>query len=145
MNDLRYTLLSDGSSDRVLLPILNWTLCQNGVDTVQPSWADMARLDKPPQNLTDRIDGAVQLHQCDVLFIHRDAERMSRASRIRFEEIANGYSQVNSELTLPPHVCIVPVRMTEAWLLFDEPAIRYASCPAILAAGFPDNVKNYKM
>jgi hypothetical protein len=26
-----------------------------------------------------------------------------------------------------PHVCVIPVRMTEAWLMFDETAIRRAS------------------
>lgn len=31
MNELRYTLLSDGPSDRALLPILTWLLRQNGV------------------------------------------------------------------------------------------------------------------
>jgi hypothetical protein len=30
-------------------------------------------------------------------------------------------------LALPPAVCVVPVRMTEAWFLFDEPALRRAA------------------
>jgi hypothetical protein len=39
------------------------------------------------------------------------------------EEIRDLTSQGN----LPPHVPIIPIRMTEAWLLFDEPAIRSAA------------------
>jgi hypothetical protein len=32
-----------------------------------------------------------------------------------------------SGLTMPQHVCVIPVRMQEAWLLFDEAAIRKAA------------------
>lgn len=125
MNNLRYTLLSDGSSDRALIPILNWILRESDVHMIQPSWADLARLRRPPQHLAERISRTVELYPCDILFIHRDAERMNRVSRV--EEIAGGYNQARVALAPPPYVCVVPVRMTEAWLLFDESAIRYAS------------------
>lgn len=32
MNEIRYTLLSDGSSDKALLPILTWLLRLHGVE-----------------------------------------------------------------------------------------------------------------
>ncbi|MHC5613360.1 MAG: hypothetical protein ACYTXA_20770 [Nostoc sp.] len=28
---------------------------------------------------------------------------------------------------MPPHICVIPVRMQEAWLLFDEAALRKAA------------------
>jgi hypothetical protein len=41
MRELRYTLVSDGASDQVLLPILTWLLRANGVRcAIQPEWAD---------------------------------------------------------------------------------------------------------
>ena len=52
MKDLRYTLLSDGSSDQALIPILTWLLQKLGVrSAIQPAWADLRRLRKPPNRL----------------------------------------------------------------------------------------------
>jgi hypothetical protein len=59
-----------------------------------------------------------------LLFIHRDAEKASLPERQR--EILRAVEKAKPAV-LPPHVCIVPVRMMEAWLLIDEPAIREAS------------------
>lgn len=125
MTILRYTLLSDGSSDRALIPILNWILIQNGVGAIQPSWADLGRLRNPPQSLSERIRLSVDFYPCDILFVHRDAEGESRQSRTM--EIGNGYRDGSGKQSFPPYICVVPVRMTEAWLLFSEEAIRYAS------------------
>jgi hypothetical protein len=59
-----------------------------------------------------------------LLFIHRDAETKALTERKREIELA--LQEVNPQ-QLPIHVCVVPVRMTEAWLLFDESAIRWAA------------------
>jgi hypothetical protein len=40
MNSVRYTLVSEGSSDKVLMPILEWLLDIHGVAVVQTAWAD---------------------------------------------------------------------------------------------------------
>ena len=56
MTDIRYTLVSDGSSDRILIPILNWLLeglCEDSA--VQPQWADLGWLKKPPVGLAERL------------------------------------------------------------------------------------------
>ena len=45
---------------------------------------------------------------------------------MRVAEIRAALDQVE-EATRIPAVCVVPVRMQEAWLLLDEPAIRYAA------------------
>ncbi len=46
MKELCYTLLTDGSSDIVLIPILTWTLIENGVKCaihIQSEWADVRK------------------------------------------------------------------------------------------------------
>jgi hypothetical protein len=120
---LRYTLLSDGSSDKALMPILTWLLRSQGVSSpVQSEWADLRRLPAPPRALTDRILRAVDLFPCDLLFVHRDAEREPHTSRVDEIEAA----LATAGLTLPA-APVVPVRMQEAWLLIDEQAIRTAA------------------
>ena len=125
MNELSYTLLSDGSSDRALQPIIHWALEHNGVEgAIQGEWADLRRLRQPPSGLSGRIEMAVRLYPCDVLFVHRDAERESRQGRV--DEIKRAVDTVGWD-GVPPYVCLVPVRMQEAWLLIDEAAIRHAA------------------
>ncbi len=126
MDEIRYTLISDGSSDRALMPILTWVLREKGnMKRVQPEWADLGRLSRPPQGLRDRILCTIDLFPCDVLFVHRDAE--SEDAETRYREIQNAVTEVIQRGFEIPVICVVPVRMTEAWLLFDESAIRRAS------------------
>lgn len=126
MTDLRYTLISDGSSDQALIPILTWLLRENGIrHAVQPYWADLARLPTPPRELREKIIWAVNLYPCNLLFIHRDAETGDRETRLG--EIREAVVEVLARSSIPPRVCVIPVRMTEAWLLFNEAAIRRAA------------------
>lgn len=125
MMELRYTLLSDGSSDRALLPILNWLL-QTHLNNlaIQPQWADLRSFDKSRRDTFKKwIKLSVELYPCDLLFIHRDAERDPHTTRAN--EIRIAVRQVY--LADMPIVCVVPVRMTEAWLLFDIGALRQAA------------------
>jgi len=123
MNALRFTLVSDGPSDRPLLPILTWLLIECGVqETIDPQWLDFRLLPNPPTSLSGRIDAALQLYACDILFVHRDAERGSVEERKK--EIHEAVERCRHAL---PAVCVVPIRMTEAWLLFDTKAIRKAA------------------
>lgn len=124
MNELRFTLLTDGSSDRALIGVLKWLLWQHLPRTVaiQAEWADLSRLPRRPRGLAERLSHAVALYPCDLLFVHRDAERAPRQKRI--EEI--GLALAASGRTVR-NIGVVPVRMTEAWLLFDEVAIRQAA------------------
>ena len=125
MKELRYTLLSDGSSDKALLPLLTWLLQEHLVEcAIQSAWADLRRLPKPPTKLLPRIINSLELYPCDLLFVHRDAERETREKRVA--EIQAAMKQAG-ESAFVPAVCVVPVRMQEAWLLFDEIAIRKAS------------------
>ncbi|HEY3227630.1 MAG TPA: hypothetical protein VGJ87_00335 [Roseiflexaceae bacterium] len=127
MAELRYTLLADGSSDRALLPILTWALQQQGVTyAIQSTWADLGRLPRRPRTFVERIDTTLRLYPCDLLCIHRDAEREPHA--VRHSEIVRALDELaRQQQLLPVAVCVVPVRMLEAWLLFDETAIRMAS------------------
>ncbi|MBD0386817.1 MAG: DUF4276 family protein [Nostoc sp. C3-bin3] len=127
MKELCYTLLSDGSSDKALMPILTWLLRTHQVEcAIQSNWADLRRLPKPPKKLLPRIINSLELYPCDLLFIHRDAERESREKRIT--EILEALEEaVKKSVVVPPHICVIPVRMQEAWLLFDEPALRKAA------------------
>ena len=128
MDQLRYTLLSDGSSNRALMPILAWVLQQHLPRAgIQGEWADLRRLPKPPprSRMPERIRLSLDLYPCDLLFIHRDAENAAPEKRI--SEITGALQEVQAEIQLPPTVLIVPVRMLEAWLLFDLRAIRRAA------------------
>jgi hypothetical protein len=123
MSVVRYTLLADGSSDRVLIPILDWILNQQMPTTPLASrWADLRNLRRPPSNLSDRIRFALKLFPCDILFIHRDAENDTIQNRV--EEIQHAIGDIDLELTT---ICVIPVRMQEAWLLLEEAAIRRAA------------------
>ncbi len=114
----RLTLLSDGPSDRVLLPAIMWTLGEHSDCAFEPQFADLRLLPHPPKQLLDKVQLALQHWPCDLLCVHRDAEAQDPEWRHR-EIIA----AVQDHL----HVPVVPVRMQEAWLLHDEVAIRQAA------------------
>ncbi|RYZ17702.1 MAG: hypothetical protein EOO70_01175 [Myxococcaceae bacterium] len=124
MTPLTYTLVADGPSDRCLEPIINWTLAQamKPVEAlIDAQIADFRDTPGAPRSLDERITRAVEQFPCDLLFVHRDAERESPERRR--DEIASAVRGIG----LAHVVCIVPIRMTEAWLLFDEHAIRRAA------------------
>lgn len=125
MKEIRYTLVSEGSSDCVLLPILSWLLRQHTTGyAIQPVWAELRRLPRPPQGLAERIQMGLDLYPCDLLFVHRDADRTSYD--IRATEIQQALSQV-AQWDIQRSIYVIPVRMTEAWLLIDESALRRAA------------------
>lgn len=112
MTPLRLALLADGKGDRALLPILTWAL---------KSVAPAARFFEPDfevrnGEMATELERVSRMLRPDILFIHRDAERVSL--EVRRREIP----------TVPRNIVrVVPVRMTEAWLLVDEKAIRKAA------------------
>jgi hypothetical protein len=121
MNVVRYTLLADGASDQRLMPIIDWVMRDIGVEKpLLPQWADRSRFPRKVKGLEERVRLAVSAYPCDVLFVHRDAEKVSYEDRL--SEVVSAIQ--NSEVVSIP---VIPVRMTEAWLLFDEMAIRRAS------------------
>ncbi|WP_176722314.1 hypothetical protein [Candidatus Thiosymbion oneisti] len=120
MERLEFRLLTDGSSDAVLIHPITWILQQHFRFAINGTWADLRRLPNPPKDLRGRIEVALDLYPCDVLFIHRDAEGESLEGRVaEIEDAVVGLSD--------PQVPVVLVRMQEAWFLIDEPALRCAA------------------
>lgn len=119
---LRYTLLTDGSSDAALKHPVNWTLQQSNVGSFVAQWADLRLHRSMPKVLTERMKIAVDEYPCDLLLVHRDSEGDSLAERVR--EIEEELQRADLHVRA---VCLVPVRKTEAWLLHDEAAIRMAA------------------
>ena len=111
---LRFALLADGPSDCALLPIVSWVLLGHGPELELAKPGFRARTLRQP--LLDEMRETIALFRPDLLFVHRDAEAQDpdrrRAEIPAFEH---------------PTVRIVPVRMTEAWLLVDEASIRGAA------------------
>lgn len=115
MNPFRYTLVADGPSDRALLPIINWVLAGTPLTAgISEQVADFRHLTDPPTTLVGRIRRALLEYPCDLLFVHRDAEIERR--EVRTEEIR----AASEAAPVSMWVRVVPVRMTEAWLLIDD-------------------------
>lgn len=116
---LQTTLVTDGSSDKALVPVLRWLFGQVTPEPVELHWSDLRGLPKPPTSLVERLACAVKLYPCQLLLVHRDAEK--QPPQLRYDEVAA------ANQTQLPHVCVVPVKMQEAWLLLDESALREAA------------------
>ena len=122
----RHTLLCEGSTDANLIPILNWVLMEKGnLPLVQGQRAHPNRLPKKASGLASQISATINYFGGDLLFIHRDADRAPFKQRC--EEVRREVDVARSQGFSKPAVAVVPVRMMEAWLLFDETAIRKAS------------------
>jgi Domain of unknown function (DUF4276) len=122
----RFTLLAEGPTDEALLPILHWLWQHHFPRTpVVGQFADFEYSSLASHRVVDRIAPALKLYPCDVLFIHRDADREPITNRVK--EIHDALARVHSLTPAPAVVCVVPVRMSEAWMLFDEAAIRKAA------------------
>lgn len=123
---LRHTLVSEGTTDANLVPIIDWTLKQKaGVSLAQGTRAEFWRLPKPPRGLSQKITRALELFPCDVMFVHRDADTAPPEDRT--QEIRAALAETRESGIKCPMVALVPVRMLEAWLCFDESAIRKAA------------------
>lgn len=119
---LRFTLVADGSSDRALVPILRWALHQQLNAKPVVAFADVRKLPQRPRTLSDRIAKGVELYPCEILFVHRDAEKESIDKRL--QEIQEALKNLQENI---PWVGVVPIRMQEAWLLIDANALRKAA------------------
>lgn len=117
MQRLTATLVAEGSSDRTLTPFIEYLLDEYCEIPHVTTFAT----DLPSGALVNRIAEAIRLFPCDMLFVHRDADRAAAADRER--EIFEAAATVAK---LKP-IAIIPIRMTEAWLLTDLQAIRRAA------------------
>ena len=111
-------LLADGTSDKALLPIPRWVLaCASPVES-RVEWIDTASFERPAFSLREKVELAQIVCPCDLLFVHRDAEKQPPQRR---------YEEIQQAVGKRIHVAVVPIRMTEAWLLIDSGAIRAAA------------------
>lgn len=116
----RGIFLADGPSDLPLRDHLE-RLCLECGGHVEVSPIDPERLVGTGRSVEQRLRFLLtQGAKFDIAFVHRDAEAQDPAQRRA--EIASGASSAG--LVGTPVVPIVPVRMTEAWLLLDEAGIR---------------------
>ena len=127
---MRASLLTDGSSDRVLVYVLEWLLAEAGESQARVEWIDTRMIRPAPTTLEARVRKGLELYPTDLLFVHRDAE--AQDPERRYAEITQAVSD------LAAHVAVVPVRMQEAWLLHDVDALRRA-------AGRPSGTENLKL
>jgi hypothetical protein len=128
MEKIDFALISDGGSDKTLIPLLKWLLRRTfNQAPINGERADFSRFPSIPRTLQDYICLTIEFYRPDVLFIHRDAE--AQDPNLRYDEIWRAITEARQKRpNLPiPHICVVPIRMTEAWLLFDEHAIRKAA------------------
>lgn len=117
---LTFTVVGDGTSDRVFTSIFEWLLGSKLGET--PFIVNMAeRLDCSSNMLAVRVQGAQKAYPSDVMLIHRDSENVPWKDRVT--EIENAVSGLGLKYWIP----VVPVRMTEAWILADSNAIRRAA------------------
>ena len=119
MKRVTATLVTDGSSDRLLVPLIELLFSEHTNRAYQVNCAD--GLPPAASGLKARIEAALALFPCDILFVHRDAERMSPSVRQR--EIESSWPNSLPKTVL---ICVIPVRMTEAWLIASELPIRSA-------------------
>jgi len=129
MKQLVGTLVVDGSSDKLLKPILEWLLSQYlapdyGFRLQVPDWS-LLSFREPLQTLSERLLAASLFSPADIYFIHRDAEKRKLATARR-EEIVASVEKV-FKTSLPYYAQVVPVQMTETWLMHNEEAIREAA------------------
>lgn len=124
---LRFTLVADGPTDGdMLAPILRWLLRQHCPQvSVEVEFADTRSSSQKLTKLERKIVFALASYPCDCLFIHRDAKR--EPIERRHDEITRAITSLRPEDHPPAQIAVVPVRMSEAWLLFDESAIRRAA------------------
>lgn len=108
-------LIVDGSSDRALIPLLKQLFKTH----LAAPFSEPEMIATPINNLAGKIEYAVNNFSFDLLFVHRDAE--NETSEKRISEITQAMPMGNH-----PVICVVPIKMTESWLLTSEVAIRQA-------------------
>lgn len=120
---LRFALLSEGTSERGLVPHLEELCVRFGADEAAGSAPDLGRLrPSPGHELAPRLRALLAVEP-DIHFVvvHRDADRAGVEARRR--EMAEAAAAIGLAI---PFVPLVPVTMLEAWLLLDADAIRAA-------------------
>ena len=108
---LTFAVVADGKTDRLLVPIIEWAIhrLDPEVEILEP---EFRRRSGSVAEFLNAYDSSAML-----IFVHRDAENRLLDDRLtEFESV--------SRIDVVP---VIPVRMSEAWILFDESAIARAA------------------
>jgi hypothetical protein len=117
---LRILFIGEGSSDSGITTHISRIAAEHGHSAViTDPLTD--RLPPPPRKtVASKLEAVKDLGgDYDLVAVHRDADAAGRSPRL--EEI---HSAVRLVMPGTPHVPVIPIRMTEAWLLLDEAEIR---------------------
>ena len=108
---LAYAVVADGGTDRLLVPIIQWAVhrLDPGVEILEPEFRK--RRGSVSDFLAAYRTGAM------LIFVHRDSEAFTLDERLK------EFHTVDRQDVVP----VVPVRMSESWLLFDGSAIAKAA------------------
>jgi hypothetical protein len=120
---VRVVFLGEGTSDGGLVTQIAAIAAREGID-VAITDPDLARLPTPPGRAVDaKLLAVTKLGGVyDLIVVHRDAD--NQGVRAREREIADAVASVADSV---PHVPVIPVRMTEAWLLTSEEDLRWVA------------------
>lgn len=111
--------VAEGTSDGPLAQIVETLFVECGAQLRLHS-PDFSLLPKVNKDVKSRLTAGIQLvgGPVEVFVVHRDADNAGWESRQ--EEILRAAGLVGCAEVIP----VIPVRMTEAWLLLDEVAVR---------------------
>lgn len=114
MRHITFSFLCEGSSDQSLVQHLQTLLVRYGAG------AAVGTPDSRQGTVAEKLRRCLQENpDLDLVFVHRDAD--GRSADARIAEVREGAERVDFPL---PCIPVVPICMTEAWLLTDEGAIR---------------------
>ena len=130
---LSWSIVADGETDQMLVPVIEWAIhrLDPDVEILEPEF--QKRRGSVQEFLRAYESGAM------LIFVHRDSENLPLADRlVEFDGIIR-----------PNVVPVVPVQMSEAWILFDGSAVaRAAGSPAaevlVPRIGEIENMRNPK-
>lgn len=125
MTIIRLGLITDGSSDRALIPIITLLLKKY----LQLPYEPIEYITCDTNDLPTKVLDVANKYSLDILFIHRDSENESWEKRNLEIQDATPHSFVGRVIP------VIPIKMTETWLLTDAKAI----CNAV---GNPNSVIN---
>ncbi len=106
---LYYALSAEGTTDNMLLPVLDWLL-----RLALPETPLVSNFSTGGRTVSERIRRTLADYRCDLLFVHRDANGEGLAARR--SEILAARDALAGQGNVPL-VCVVPARTSEAWLL----------------------------
>lgn len=108
---LTWSIVADGGTDLMLVPVIQWAIhrIDPDVEILEPEFRK--RRGSVEDFLRTYNSGAM------VVFVHRDSENLTLENRLR------EFHGVTRADVVP----VVPVQMSEAWILFDGAAVAKAA------------------